>query len=212
MQNSREKAIIKKKRWSRKRQCRQCTLTQFYIYFPNIIKCPRVFGWRNGCKIHLHRPGLASQYKRLTPIISHYASWPPYLLNKQPVVQDFKPHFTIWTTCDCLCFIQIKIKARVPHAHLKFIQTNAVAMFVCVLFSMFLPVSAFPPWFWKYSHDQARYPGNYRTLSNKGTIKGLLIQMRSEISKKRVPFAARHLSTQETAMRRLPQGHSHSLW
>lgn len=43
-------------------------------------------------------------------------------------------------------------------------------------------------------------------------IKGLLIQMRSEISKKSVPFAASHLSTQETAARRLPQGHSQRLW
>lgn len=156
--------------------------------------------------------GRSVNTRGLTPIIFHYVSWPPYLLNKQPRVQDFGPHFNIRTTCNCLCFIQIKIKAGVPHAHLKFIQTNVVAMFVCVLFSMFFSVSAFPPRFWKYSHDQARYPGNYCTLSNKGTVKGLLIQMRSEISKKRVPFAARHLSTQETAMRRLPQGHSHSLW
>lgn len=173
---------------------------------------PSLFGWRNRHKFHRQCTWLVSQSKILTLIIFHYVSCPPYLLNIQPWVQDFKPLFNNRTTCDCLCFMQIKIKARIPHAHLKFIQTNAVAMFVCVLFSMFLPVSAFPPRFWKYSHDQARYPGNYCTLSNKGTVKGLLIQMRSEISKKRVPYAARHLSTQETAMRRVPQGHSHRLW
>lgn len=150
-------------------------ITKYIVIFTKNFTCPHFFGWRNECKFNSKRPGLVSLYKRLTSIISHYVCWPPYLLNKQPWVQDFKPHFNAWKTSDCLCFIQIKIKARVPHAHLKFIQTNAVAMFVSVLFSMFLPVSAFPPRFWKYSHDQARYPGNYCILSNKGNVKGLLI-------------------------------------